>query len=210
MLKRPSSAQLYDDPPPSGNGNGNRKQQLRITNSKKFVYQSSQSLLKMRKNMHSSYNAKCAKIVSAITDIVTRIFIQARHLALIVKWFRLGRTHKTRHFGTYRVELVILLFSRVLDVHNMDLVFAELSPYEVACIYCRMGILNFFNPLKPEGSICLDLSKHDERIVAKILAFLSTIEPGENWLEESFRWEYTSVPVPGWELTQVGLISLFS
>jgi hypothetical protein len=160
----------------------------------------------MKKNVHSSYNAKCVKIVNAITDIVTRIFIQARHLALIVKWFRLGRTHKTRHFGTYRVELVILLFSRVLDIHNMDLVFSELSPYEVACIYCRLGILNLFNPLKPEGSICLNLARHDERIIAKILAFLSTIEPGENWLEESFRWEYTSVPVPGWELTQVQLI----
>jgi hypothetical protein len=184
-------------------GTGNNRKQIRITNSRKFVVQSSQSLFKMKKNAHSSYNAKCAKIVKAMTDIITRIYIQARHLALIIKWFRLGRTHKTRHFGTYRVELVVLLFSRVLDIHNMDLVFAELAPFEVACVTCRLGILHFFNPLKPEGSICLNLAHHDERIVAKILALLSTLEPGENWLEESFRWEFTGVPVPGWELTQV-------
>ncbi len=100
-----------------------RRAQQRINNARKYIYQSTQLLLKMKKNIHSSYNAKYMKILRAITDVITRVYIFARHLTLIIKWFLIGRTHKTRHFGTYRVELLILLFSRVVDIH---LVLAEL------------------------------------------------------------------------------------
>ena len=99
-------------------------------------------------------------------------------------------------------KLFCLLFSRVVDVHNIDLVLRFLAPFEVACVICRIGILNLFNPMKPEGSICLDLSRRDERIVAKMYAAMSVYEPGENWLDETFRWEYHTPPIPGWELTQ--------
>jgi len=175
---------------------------FKMTNSKKFLYKCSEQLIKIKKNQKITHNAKCSKIVSAIVDIVSRVYIRARHLALLIKWFTIGRTHKTRHFGSYRVELFCLLFSRVVDVHNIDLVLRFLAPFEVACVICRIGILNLFNPMKPEGSICLDLSRRDERIVAKMYAAMSVYEPGENWLDETFRWEYHTPPIPGWELTQ--------
>jgi hypothetical protein len=191
--------------PPVGGPQNTKKQSVvyKITNSRKFVYQSSQALLNVKRNNTATYNAKCSKIVNALIDIVTRVYIKARHLAVILKHFRLGRTHKTRHFGTYRVELFIALYSRVVDIHNLYLVLAVMSPFEVACINCRLGLLHLFNPMLPEGCICLDLARREERIVAKILSLLSTFEPGENWLDESFRWEYTAVVVPGWQLTHV-------
>lgn len=42
------------------------------------------------------------------------------------------------------------------------------------------GILNIFNPCKPEGGWQLDLSRWDERQVAKMQIHLSVVEPGDN------------------------------
>ncbi len=71
------------------------------------------------------------------------------------------------------MELVVALYDRVFDLHNFDLVMRTLSPREAACVYCRLGILNVFNPCKPEGSVALDLSRHEERVVAKMMVRMS-------------------------------------
>jgi hypothetical protein len=42
------------------------------------------------------------------------------------------------------------------------------------------GILNVFNPSKPEGAWQLDLMRWEERQVAKMLVHLSVQEPGDN------------------------------
>lgn len=42
------------------------------------------------------------------------------------------------------------------------------------------GILNIFNPCKPEGGWQLDLMRWEERQVAKMLIHLSVVEPGDN------------------------------
>ncbi len=39
--------------------------------------------------------------------------------------------------------------------------------------------------------------------MAQIYVVMYVTEPGEdNWLESSFRWEYDSLVIPGWELTE--------
>ena len=38
--------------------------------------------------------------------------------------------------------------------------------------------------MKPEGFHTVDLGIRDERVVAKMLAALSYVEPGENWVKE--------------------------
>lgn len=177
------------------------KKFFNLTRSSAYIADYS-SLMRRKQDPLFNANIKASRIVLAIVDILSRVYIKARHLALILKWFPLGRTHRTRHFGTYRVEMAVLLYSRVVDIHNMDLVGRVLTVYEWACFICRIGILNIYNPLKPEGPICLDMSRRDERKVAEILTALSVIEPGENWLEATFRWSYDSVTIPGWELTQ--------
>jgi hypothetical protein len=88
-------------------------------------------------------------------------------------------------------------------LHNFELVLKILTPFETACLYCRVGILNIYNPCKPEGAWQLDLSHYDERIVAKTLCLLSTVEPGVNWTSQEFRWQRNMDPMPGWELTQM-------
>jgi hypothetical protein len=75
-----------------------------------------------------------------------------------------------------------------------------LSPYEAACVICRIGYLHIFNPCKPEGAWELDLSRREERNMVKIFCALGIHEPGDNFLNEKFRWTRESDSMPGWEL----------
>jgi len=131
-------------------------------------------------------------------------WIKASHLALLVACFTAGRVAKT-DFGSYRVELIVLLYvavlmflldyahlvfnvpfinryARVIDLHNFEFVLANLTADEHAAVIARIGVLNLFNPWKQEGAIQLDLSRWEERQTAKILTHLAVIEPGENWI----------------------------
>ena len=82
-----------------------------------------------------------------LIENVSRFWITSAHLALMSKSLSNGCLKKTEHFGSFRVELVVALYSRVVDLYNFAIVFGVLSAYEVGCIYCRVGILHFFNPL---------------------------------------------------------------
>ena len=73
---------------------------------------------------------------------------------------------------------------------------------EIACLYCRLGILNLYNPCKPEGAWELDMTRREERVIAKTLCVLATHEPGDNWVYQTFRWMRTMESMPGWQLTQ--------
>lgn len=99
------------------------------------------------------------------------------------------------------------LFERVVDKHNIDLVIRVLDPFEVACIKCRIGILSIFNPMRPEGSINLNVMLHEDRLVTKMLVILATEEPGDNMKKSQFGWQRDvgrdgDKAIPGWELTQ--------
>jgi len=146
--------------------------------------------------------AKALRLFSSLIDVFQRVWLRCRHLSLILQHFTAGAINRTADFGSYRVEVVVVLFCRVIDVQNFDLVWEHLHPQEIACIYCRLGMLNFFNPLKLEGCYCLDISRYEERTIAKMLAVMSTVEAGENWINETFRWEYFAECIPGWELTK--------
>jgi hypothetical protein len=53
-----------------------------------------------------------------------------------------------------------------------------------------------------------DLSRRDERVVAKILATLVKGEPGGdtgNWAEQFYRLGYDGLPMTGWELPNTWL-----
>lgn len=147
---------------------------------------------------------KAAKTLELLLDTFETVSLMMRHLEIIVILFEeLGSQKTSEYFGTYRVELIIQLFSNIVDVYNIELLYRHLSAFEIACLYCRLGYLNLFNPMKPEGSYSFDLSRHEERAVVKMLAHLAVIEPGDNLPFVQFRWEREMDCMPGYELTEL-------
>jgi hypothetical protein len=153
-----------------------------------------------------SRKAKALRLVELIEDVFSPLYLYARHVALIMELFlELGCLRRTDYFGTYRVDACVTLFDRIVDIHNTDLVLRVLTLYEIGCLYCRVGWLSIFNPMKPEGSYCLDLSRYEERMVVKILCALQTNEPGENLRRFEFGWDRNVEPTPKCELIEAWL-----
>ena len=148
-----------------------------------------------------SDQAKAVRMVELIQEVLSNQWMRSRHVALLMECFyKLGRHKKATHFGSYRTELAVSLFPRIIDPHNVELVMGKLEPYEAGCFVQRVGLLNIFNAMKPEGSWELDLGRYDERVVAKCLCELSVKEPGDNWPRKQFRWSRDQDYFPGWEL----------
>jgi hypothetical protein len=96
-----------------------------------------------------SKRAKAQRILEALDDSFSKLWLLCRHLALILECFEhSGKVHRSVYFGSYRSDLVCQLYERLVDVHNFDLVLRVLEPYEVSACICRIGWLNFFNPLR--------------------------------------------------------------
>ena len=89
--------------------------------------------------LHSSSHILTLSLSQTRTYTHTH-FYHPRHLSLVIKMFsEYGSIDKTDLFGTYRVELVVSLFARILDLHNFELVMHCLTPKEAAAVYCRVG-----------------------------------------------------------------------
>lgn len=64
-----------------------------------------------------------------------------------------------------------------------------------------MDRLNVFNPLKLDGYWELSFGRYEERQVIKMMIAASKLEPGENWVDKSFRWQRGMDEVPAWDVT---------
>jgi Ca2+-binding EF-hand superfamily protein len=148
---------------------------------------------------HPKHAAQALSQVERLVSCFSSKYLFCRHLAVLTMLFLRGTCKKT-DWGTYRVELIISLFSRLKDVHNFELVLAQLTVEEHAMVLARVGILNIFNPLRPEGGYCLDLGLWEERQVAKILVHFACVEPGANWFYQEYTFDRKQVGIPGWEL----------
>ena len=144
----------------------------------------------LHKFLHSGSVAlvsKAARVLSYLEDRLASVWLKARHLALILRMFEeIGSIDKTEFFGSYRVDLVVAMYSRVIDLHNFEIVMHCLTPFEAGCVYMKIGYLKLFNPLKPEGAYVLDIGRSwEERQIVKMLCGLEVHEPGENWMSTS-------------------------
>lgn len=161
-----------------------------------------QTLLHAKRGV--SKQAKASRFVEAIEEAFQQLWILARHLALIVTLFQdlFGDVAKTEYFGSYCADIVVLLYSRVVDLHNLELIWEVLSAQDCACVIARIGLLNLFNPLKPDVTMELDLRRREERVVAKMIVYLSVDEPGINLNYKRFQWKRDLDPIPGWDVTE--------
>jgi hypothetical protein len=78
---------------------------------------------------------------------------------------------------TWKSEVYLKGISRIHDYRNFDFVKRKIEfPDAVRTIYMRFGILNLFNPHRPNGSYRLDLAIYEEKIVCKMLLDLAKQE----------------------------------
>ena len=158
--------------------------------------------------MHVSRHAKASRLLSMLIDFVGVFWVKCRHVANIMEHFVLGMEDKAEFFGSYRVEFVVIMFSKITDIHNFDLILKELDPKEQGCLYCRLGWLNIFNPARPERSYELNMAIWEERMVAKALLQLAFVEEGDNIGQADFRWSRDMSRMPGWLVTKVSTVCM--
>ena len=101
---------------------------------------------------------------------------------------------------TVRVELCVAVFGRIVDVRNFSNVVDALTEAEQLELYHRLGYLNVLNSADVDRRYEMNLKVPDERKMASILVNLAIAEPGENWVDESFRRKESLHPSPGWQL----------
>jgi hypothetical protein len=89
-------------------------------------------------------STKAFRFLDVLDDAFASSWIYARHLALILECFvHYGRYKQTKYFGTFRVELIILLFGRVIDLHNFDLVVGNYSFYDFYLCFHKFSVFLF-------------------------------------------------------------------
>lgn len=144
---------------------------------------------------------KSAALLEFFETELANGWLHCRYLALILELFSpLGIAQRSSH-GSYRVELIILFFDRIVDLHNFDMILQALNAEEHAALICRLGLLNIFNPCRPEGGWSFDLTRWEERQATKILIHLSIVEPGENWLNKQFIFDRGFQPMSSFTLS---------
>lgn len=192
----PDSRQLVNSIASGNTGGGN------ISNS--IIFEQKKRLHALLVCQTISDNAKAARVAEAVIDVCSKMFVRSRHVALLVEYFThtYGSTLKTESFGSYICEVVCSIFCKIVDLHNFDIVLSVLSPSDIACIYCRIGMLCIYNPAKPDGALELNLSRNEERRVAKIIITLADIEPGINIPIKSFQWDRETEGMGGFEITE--------
>jgi hypothetical protein len=108
---------------------------------------------------------KASMVLEFFEAELTSLWLYCVHLSILLELFTPIGLAARSSLGSYRVELVILLFDRILDLHNFEFVLMVLNAEEQSALYARLGLLNIFNPCKPEGGFAFDLHRWEERQV---------------------------------------------
>jgi len=101
-----------------------------------------------------------------------------------------------------KCDVAVFSFSRIVDLRNFNVILQLFNPKDQANIVSRLGLLNIFNPLSPDGYVELDIGRQEERQLLKVLILIAVTEPGENFQNLTFCHSRLDKPVPGWELTK--------
>ncbi|GMI44136.1 hypothetical protein TrCOL_g3436 [Triparma columacea] len=141
-------------------------------------------------------------LLEQMQDLICMRWITALQARFLVEKFSnmLREQAASADEWSLKLDLVCTLHSRITDLYNFDIVISCLSLEEQAKITFRLGWLNTWNPLKPDFYYELQHTRREERLVSKALLHLAVVEPGENWLEETFAWSRFDKAIPGWEL----------
>jgi hypothetical protein len=72
-------------------------------------------------SVHVQHATKANRLIDLVEDLFSRSWIYCRHLALILECFaQFGYYRQTKFFGTFRSELAVILYGRVIDLFHFD------------------------------------------------------------------------------------------
>jgi uncharacterized membrane protein YgcG len=78
-----------------------------------------------------------------------------------------------------QARVVIIMFNRIDDLYNFDVILRHLSGIAVQEVFNSLGVLNCLNPLKPSHDYRFNLKYIDNRIMTHSLLQLSSLENGD-------------------------------
>lgn len=87
---------------------------------------------------HSSAEFKSAHLGEYLTAELVHRWIYCRQLSVLVQLYTFGKALYSE-FGSYRVELIVRLYDRIVDLHNIQFVLMHLSAHEHAALLARIG-----------------------------------------------------------------------
>lgn len=100
-------------------------------------------------------------------DFGVRI-ISCAQLAILVLLLPF-KSLKKDFYSTFRVELIVRLYSNLCDKYNFDRVIRLLLPMEYALLLYRLGALTIFSAVRPQGSYMLNMADPEERLLGRVL-----------------------------------------
>jgi Ca2+-binding EF-hand superfamily protein len=145
--------------------------------------------------------AKSSRFCEVVEETFSSIWLDCRQVCLILQNIPYSDKSQSLNFGSYAVNIAVSLFGRIVDPHNVELIIRQFNAHDAACFWCRIGFLNLFNSAKPEGTLELNLARREESIVARMLIYLSIVEPGDNCPQPMFKWKREMDATPGFEIT---------
>lgn len=95
-----------------------------------------------------------------------------------------------------QVKVVLILFSRIDDLFNLDVVLRHMAGTAVQEVLIRLGCLNALNPLKPALDYVLQMKYVDNRILTLKLLEMGSAESGD-MLKEHPRSEVSIITLYG-------------
>lgn len=78
-----------------------------------------------------------------------------------------------------QVRVIVCMFSRIVELHNFDIIIRHVSAAAIQDVLSRIGVLNCLNPLKPCLDLRLKLKYVDNRILVHSYLQMSSAEGGD-------------------------------
>lgn len=129
--------------------------------------------------LSSRAKTKAAQAIYTLMDLQlasTKYYFLARHIIVLLDAFD--------DSWDIQAKVVIAMFSRIKDLHNMDLILRTLSTKAQLEIFKRIGCLNLINPLKISFDYVLCLKYQDNRTWARQLMELASFESADQIMED--------------------------
>lgn len=90
-------------------------------------------------------------------------------------------------FTSPRVEVIVSVFNNITNLENFSFIKSMLDEFEYGLLMLRLGILNMWCPLRPDGYYCFQTSHRESRQIIRMLIALTMSGSEEQWYHESYR-----------------------